>query len=1046
MTETKRSSEQEVELNSRLNRLANLPVVKEPLKVGGGTWLVRPSGLPLDIAFVQKGSNGNIDKMSFLGLNICGEESVVGINVRQGKNGVENDLKLLEKNQSILELKARGAQILVMSPSELKNWIEFYEQIENSGLRRDLGERAMRLSGLEKMSAKEAEEQDKALQSILDLEWEYLEKFGVSDVDTLDNVDVVFKSPKKKLISFPIYHVSKSSVDKQVMIESMETRAVQCGGFVVRRIGETERELVLRAEVAEAELAEKLGKPVKVVRVNSNQVNLWQKVGFSEAFKAIESRSQIKAEEVMKFLYLGESSIRPGILSRYPFNLSIPSRGEALSYPGVDIVFWGKGNNGHRKVRGIDNLMVFDKKGEAVPLSNVAGIKIFPEGWSFEEMNDFVKPIKNDLSYRTGLPGAYILNLTPRLFEAWKAQGTPFFQGEIKGNVSLEKRTQYFMQGTAESVYYFQLRQKSEIGGNKNGLMMADKKGNSVTHLWDVGLGFNDMPKGFNGIGRDPNTADGLLRLFRTGVLPMMPGWWEKEYLMQTALKMTGMLSYSRSIKEDIVAQFVVSELVGRCSEQELRDSLPKNVVSNILSNGRECMNKWGVLTKERVISTTTPTHPHWDHMGLFPYLDSDIKFILSGPEIGFVNAITSKAGSWRRRITDRKMITRPMSGGAYERKEVDIQPYYFSGTPIRLSSQLTMEPHFVTHSAPAVWQLYTAKTRSNGVINIFNSGDWNINREKTTLKVAERLAGRSDIMTMEATNMGSEKVYVGKTEADVRDTMLKLVKESKEDAVVAIAPINNLTRLKGLLEVAEASGRKLALSFPHAEFCLQLAAAKEMAPRGAEGFEDVLPYDIGNDNLTLWAKKMTTPKTYHNSLLEIAERGNLGVLTPERLSAENNKWIVVVSPFDVLEDQLDGLRIKESMKVVWMSSFPYSNDQRVFIGANNPYFRRNPKIKFVADMEVDGQGGHVGSRLYGQGVLHVSGHATPEEMVQVTDLLIGPDRKNIPVIINHSMNPEGAGKMLKDRLGDRVNPITRLDRYDPGDPIGHPGYFLKLV
>ncbi len=190
----------------------------------------------------------------------------------------------------------------------------------------------------------------------------------------------------------------------------------------------------------------------------------------------------------------------------------------------------------------------------------------------------------------------------------------------------------------------------------------------------------------------------------------------------------------------------------------------------------------------------------------------------------------------------------------------------------------------------------------------------------------------------------------------------------------------------------------------------------------------------------------MTAPKTYHRSLLEIAERGNLGVLTPDRLSAENNKWIVVVSPFDVLEDQLDGLRIKDSMKVVWMSSFPYSDDQRVFIGANNPYFRRNPKIKFIADMEVDGQGGRVGSRLYGEGVLHVSGHATPEEMVAITDILIGQDRKNIPVIINHSMNPEAAAKLLKDKLGDRISPITRLDRYDPGDPIGHPGYYLKLV
>lgn len=1042
----KRKNEQEgAELNAQLYRLTHVPLVAEQLKMGNGTWIVRPGNLPLDVAFVEKGKPVSKDDAAFLGINLCGKENVIGICMKQGKNAVSNGLKFIDQNEHLAELQNRGAKVLVMTPRDLRSWVGFYEQIYKSGVVDEIGDKALSFSGLEWLSEKDYAGMERDLDELIKDNWNYISGFGVSDFSQAGKTDLVFVDVENNIVTLPIYHYREVLMDKEIEVGTVLQDSVLCAGMVVQRIGENRRSLELRAIEAETEMLETYGVPARVLAVTPDQTALWQKMGFSNILESINQEAEISAEEVVRFLYLGENNLQPGPLAKHPLTLSLPGQGDSFSFPGVDIIFSHKLTNGARQITSVDNLLVWDKRGQEIPLSNVAGIRIFPRNSSFEEMKDFMDPIRKDFAYRAGLPGAYILNLTPELFERWKKNGSPFFNNDVQiPRMDLRKQHEYFMPGTAEHAYYFQLRQKAEIGGNKNGLMLIDQEGNKVSHLFDVGLGFSDMPRGFNGIGKDPNTADGLLRLFRQGVLPMVPGWWETEYLKQTALKMTG-LGYGSHIHEDIVAQYLVAELYGRCSSEELSAILPKNALDNIMRMGPVYKEKWWGAG-DRLIETATPTHPHADHINLYSYLSSDIRVILSGPTSGFFNAITQKAGTWRRRLTDRKLITEPRVGNSYQTEQMDIEPYYFSGRPIKLSSQVSMEPYFVTHSVPGTWQLYTMRTRSGGTTTLFNSGDWNVNRERSVFGVAEKISGRPDVIVMEGTNVGSEKAYAGRTEADVRETMMELVQNSENQLIVAVAPINNLTRLRSIMEVAEATGRKLALSFPHSELALQLAAAKQMAPAGAEGFEDVLPYDIGNDRLTVWAKQMTAPRTFHKALIEIANRGNLGALTHERLSRENGKWIVVVSPFDVLEDQFDGLNISNGMKIVWMASFPFDQDQRYFIGANNDWIRRSKKVQFVADMEIRGHGGRVTSRLNGSGVLHVSGHASAEEMVAITDILVGRDRKNVPIIINHSENPGEAARLLVERLGNKIKPIYRLDRYDPGDPFNFPGFYYPLI
>lgn len=1038
--------QESVEINKWLYRLASSDLVKEQLEVGNGKWLVKPDGLPLDIAFVERGYKE--EGISFLGVKMCGKENVVGIHLKRSKNGVNLGLRLVENDSKLNEISKRGARILVMTPKDLRSWVDFYDQLKEEDLVAKLGERSLKLSGLEWLSKKGLDQTVSGLGQVLQKNQEYFETLGVEEVEFDDEGKVLFlgKGGEKKEVE--IFHVRNTELDREKLVSKVSKNGEKCWGMVVQRAGETKREVEERAKVLGEELSQEMGKDGRVVAVTKDQVSLWKKMGMSSNMEAKDKESELSAEEVLRFLYLGESNVEPGILGRPPLMLSLPGKGDNFDYPEVDIVFTKKNNSGSKHVETVDNWLVFDRRGKEVSLSNVAGIRIFPRNSDFEEMKKYMDPVRKDLSHRTGLPGAYILNLTPELFERWQENRTPFLgNSESSEQVDVKKQHEYFMPSSVEKAYYFQLRQKAEIGGNKNGLLLVDGQGNKITHLFDVGLGFSDMPKGYNGIGKDPNTHDGLLRLFRQGILPMVPGWWEEEYLKQTAVKMTG-LSHKDFIKSDLVAQYVLAELYKRSYSESNKDKLleilPEETVKNIEEFGPQYSKKWWG-EHERLIQTATPTHPHADHINLFAYLNSDVKMILSGPMAGFFNAITQKAGSWRKRLVDRKMITEPMIKGAYQSQGVDVEQYFYSGRPIRLSSSVSMEPHFVTHSVPATWQLYSVMSKDGGVTNLFNSGDWNVDESKKVFNVAEKLSGRPDIIVMEATNTTGEKAYLGKTEKDVRDTFHNLLSNSEKELVVVVAPINNLTRLKNLMEVTEESGRKMAMSFSHSELMMQLKAAQKLAPADAEGFDDLIPYDLGKDNLTVWAKQMTAPRKFHKALIELSDRGNLGSLTHERLSRENGDWVVVVSPYDILEDQFDGLNIDQGMKVVWMSSFPHEAEQKNFVGANYGWMRKSNKIKFISDLDIRGQGGWVKSKLSEMGVLHVSGHATMEEMIAITDILAGSDRKNVPVIINHSENPGVAAEELVRRLGDKVKPISKLRRYDVSNPFEHPGFYYPL-
>ncbi len=202
--------------------------------------------------------------------------------------------------------------------------------------------------------------------------------------------------------------------------------------------------------------------------------------------------------------------------------------------------------------------------------------------------------------------------------------------------------------------------------------------------------------------------------------------------------------------------------------------------------------------------------------------------------------------------------------------------------------------------------------------------------------------------------------------------------------------------------------------------------AAKELAPIGADGFDYVFPDDVGEGSWTVWRKAMTAARKYQDDLFYIAAASPLGVLDGERLTTEGKKWILVLSPFDILPYQLDRIGFPNGVRLLYSAPFLYNWNSRTLAGANlgnNGQWIQHAGAKVFMDMQIDGQGaGRVVSRRHDPNkILHVSGHPTGRQVVEALDLLIGPDRqKNVEI-------------------------IWKLNRYDPRDPI-HSGFSLPIT
>ena len=533
--------------------------------------------------------------------------------------------------------------------------------------------------------------------------------------------------------------------------------------------------------------------------------------------------------------------------------------------------------------------------------------------------------------------------------------------------------------------------------------------------------------KGLRGLTSRTPTSFGLVRDFNTGRLPMIPGIYDTEYLMQSARNYPGLLD---GRNRSYVASFIRAELRKRVDESVLCDVLGRARAQKILKLAEKDIQRWYPGDVEIVLDGVFPTHGHIDHVGEVGVLRRDAGVVATTETCAHIVAMSVSAKSWRERLNAISLITQEKIGSAYQTVEREILPIHFSGEQVRIGNMIIVRElvnHSITGSA-------MTGVSMNGEGGVLYTGDLRMGR-LTDLAV-ERMAGKYETIVIETTNFDSRhKASAGVTEEMVKTTIAKLTAENQGNPIVVALPNNHMERLASVYEVAEAMGRKLAVSTKHAEMVRQLRAAKLAAP---DGFDYYLP-EVGEE-VGLWMKPMTQMHKYQRVLTEIASGGNLGIVDQERLSKEKGEWMIVISPFELLQHNFGGCYFGGKRLVSMFSSyFQYEQDAKYLVGANLSWLNQM-NGKYYIDSDIRGQGGAVMSKvLYG---LHASGHATFKEMMDhVLIPLLGDRWSGKRVVLVHGENPVVYSRAMEDYLGLKkhnsgLTIISKLKRYNPEEPL----------
>jgi hypothetical protein len=1023
-------------------------VTREILRESEATWVVKPvDGRVLDIAFKPKRAK----RGEFAGVPIFQRPNCIGVVFcEEGeREGIWQGLQL---DRQLTALIDDGAEVVVMTPNEFESWEGFYKQVVDEGVLAKVGEKALNFSGLRRLMPKEHEMLLADAGGFFTGEIEsWLKQMKVKEVavEGLGQIDVAFLDRKGDRMVVPVSHVRVGEMQGEILVEKVISEQVWVPGVIMRRAGENKREAYQRANNLKRYYKNRFGEGYKVEFpvISPGQLSLWRKLGIGGPLEASLPEVGITAEEVIRFLYLGESNIAPGQF--VDMDLSMPGGGG--EFPGLDIVFYKRDGYGNRQFVAVDGLMGLDLQQKKLGreglegLGNVRGIVIIPDGWSAKEMREHTKLILKDFNYRTRGAGGFLLYLTPSLFAEWKANGSAFLGENGENGKSLERKVEYGvgLQGVDE-ISLRVIRLKPEIGNQKSAVVET-KNGDSVWHLIDWGLSFAGS-RALQEITAQEPTAIGIRRSLEVGSLPMVPGIYDIEHILASIMS-NYKVGYAATA--DPVTSFLRAELVRRSSFNEAKRVAGSKVAKGVFKYGVIDESRW-YKGNQQVVGSTSGTHGHVDHIGMMAYLYRYSKFFGSAETIVQIQARSAK-GTWRSSADKTTLVTQPKKGSAYQVVHREMQPIYWNGQEVNLSPNLTARFYFVDHSMGGTTMVGVHEAGSGRGLMLYTA---DLKPGEQTSRAVEMAAGKYEVVMMECTNVEDGfKPSTGITEETVRDTLWKLAKQSGNDTLVAIIPPNHMRRLETIMEVAEGLGRVVAIDPSIAEVVEQLRVEKEMmAPLGADGFNEYLPR-LGEE-VALWWPPVTAPKSYRKILAEKAESGPLGVVNGERLSRQGSKLMVVTTPYRLLRHDFGGASFRHGLEVFYMSFYPYQDSAKYRLGeslawvnmVDREQIRGSNRARMFVDFGMHGQGGRVDPynanykvRGKKQG-LHASGHATFGQLVEIANALGG--RINVLV---HGDKPVNFAAGLQKRLGKGVEIISKLDRYDPADPIERPGFKLRL-
>lgn len=1057
-----------------LGEFFNDPLIRELLQEQEAKWVVKPSAKPeLDVAFFPKGGRGEeLASVSFLGNHFT-----VGVRLVEGNTKEEIRLsmeKILEE-PAIRHIYDSGFRVCFLTPSDFPLWLKFYNVAQGKGLTRDYGRRVHELSGLERTTPQYANRIRDRFENLIKKEEKELEAWGVSRFGAYCPI----KLPEEYYLDYaffrnhepvgiPMVHVRETYPGDIVREKVIPTR-VLVPGFITREAGESKQEAYNRGREAETYYQEKLGKEiqVKIPIISAGQISLWEKLGmFKPSIPAVvekdsDARVALTPDDLINYLFLGKSSLDRGELAQ--LGLSLPIRPNRDVLPGVDVLFLTR--NPITLARDFTTLPypmigldlnkhdkgTFDVK----EYHDIAGLVLIPETWKKDDIKSFLRKSAGFLRIHLGLGTVRILPVTEKLFNYWQQSGTvlgtePSPIQRRYGNV--ERPTIYPLRSSSEGeVYVARVRQEDVVGGNTS--FIAEKNDGKIrVHAFDIGAEFNFEPSALNALTATPATSLGILPALSSGQIPMIPGFQETEYLIAAAQDNPAL---TRD-KKNPVYKYILAELYARLETERERYEKAGLSIDDIVNFGKEAHDEWYRAGDWR-LSNIIPGHLHWDHVGELGTVTSDAKIISPNEQLAIMRAMTSSARRWSDKLGHVSLITEPKNGAAYHRIERVTQPYRY-GERISIGNGIFYTGEAISHSIASQMQYFEIE----GGKSFLNTGDVRVGDEwALTESAVAKLAGKPEVIFMETTNPpGTEKISAGVSEADVRGNIEKVFRKHPSSVMVVVAPKNHNQRITSIIEAAENVGRKVALGPRHAVITNQIAFDQALSDEEIRSFDYALPI-LGKD-VGLWLRPYTKLGSYEDSLMDISSDGELGVVDAQRLSEENDKWVIVLSPWDLLEKSFPKMYAKHGVTYVWSSYYTYDTDSKRNVSANYYWLKREQNNNFYADLVVPsgGKGIRVMPRLHEQGPFHASGHATFEQLFdKVLVPLLDSKYKDKSVILVHGSEPAVYASTLQKNLSeyeDRrlantaawankrlglsrpedLKIIWQIARYDPRNPI----------
>jgi len=966
-----------------------------------------------------------------LGLDAFGFPNCIGVKILRHPDQELRDTKY--PNPDIDHALYQGAQVAKLSPRRLAQWEAFYKYLDEHNLLSKIGPRVRHASGL-----REATELN--IESYLTrwgvLNSNYQTQFrqmGISRIGPQGQLDYAFIRSNNNIHPISLHHILQplpEALGTPVLGEYVVKGPVMVPGFVLRRAGETKRETYERAKAIKDELIRSQGRrftrDIMVPILSGGQLSLFEKMGlFSEL--ASKSATDLSAEALIRFLYLGNDTLHPGSLAK--LGLSLPGEDKVF---GADIVFYRKNPTNptgyeYTLVDGFLSAQWRANRLHFVPTNQVGGVIILPDNIDPQKGKENAERVIRDFRRRTQIGGANIAVVTPALFKIIQEKQSPFGTQEIIASIADPS----FYGGVQENGNRLQLhvyQSNPQIGGNKILFRSGDK-----LFINDWGTDFDgSTSKALRALTAKPPSALGIFRQLETGEIPMVPGVYDSEYLIQSMREVNSLSKQS----SDSVAGFIMADLALRAKTDDevhfkMQKVLGRDKTDQIMVLGIEgAAGRWGGINF--TLKSVFPTHAHVDHIGNVPLLDAEAPIIASAETIAHILAVAAKAGSWQQKSTAVSMITDFKRGKPYELKPREMIPVYKSGNTVVVKDDLTVTFYLTNHSITGSAMVGLSKN-NQGVL--LNTGDIRMDENGMTQKALSQASGKYPTIIIETTNPDDGNNHDKITEPQVRDNLITLLKDKKRTPglIVAIIPPNQLERLHNLHIACEQSNKAMIISPEHAEIVQQMRASFQVAPNDSDGFQFWLP-EIGQD-AGLWLKPHTDLKQFQNDLVYKAKSGTLGMFDSSRLSILNqNDYVLVLSPFELLINNLSTINFPRTPAFIHSSPYPHKIDQQSIVRENWRWIgSRDAQIH--ADFALER--GYFKSKVNPIG-LHASGHASFGQMFEIIKVLCADDYRGKTLILMHGQHPKSYADALIQKMGTAVKDlriISRMPRYDPKDP-----------